>query len=749
MKFSLAPLGAAVFLSLIVTAHAADDGSGTLSAATRSLSFTAGPFTLTNNSYQLPTGSVCGPDAVFRCDTYALTIDVPADYATSHPQDRVHFAMTWPDHSEDIDLYVFDAQGNEVSNGQAGSTADPEIADLPVMAGTYTVQVYPYDVHGGTATVTIDLLTLPPPIDAPIPPQATGLLTQYAVYPSPSGLGNDSGEPSVGYNPATGRAMFLSGLQTLRITFPEKLAQPQPEVCDAQWEDVSGLYTELSSLDPILFTDQSTGRTFVSQLNASLPFVLSTPVDTGFNSLFGYSDDDGDSWLPGQIAPPDSGYDHQTVGAGPFHEPAPSLATFPSAIYYCSQSGNPAFCSRSDDGGLTFGQSVQIYQGGVGDRCSGLHGHVRVAGDGTVYVPSRACDHHQGISLSEDNGQTWHSQIVPDSTEGLSDPQMALARDGSGYFCYSDADGHLKVSVTRDKGATWSQSQDVGLLAGVQNAVFPQTIAGDPDRAACAFIGTSAPGDREAGDFPGIWYPYLATTYDGGASWQVVNLSPNDPVQREGGICLSGIACSGGNRNLLDFNEITLDENGRVIFGYADGCIGDCVQVSPNTFSAKATLARQVGGRPLFATHDPSPGAAPNAACLAGSSDGKVAQLNWRAPGEGGSDILSYRLFRSENGGAAQFVAQTSGPQLKIADAQAPTGSHHYTYTVKAVNANGEGASSNPIVLDVTGTGGGVTPPPVATPAVSDSRFGGALPLAALIALGIGAGLRRRRKPLS
>jgi MYXO-CTERM domain-containing protein len=154
-------------------------------------------------------------------------------------------------------------------------------------------------------------------------------------------------------------------------------------------------------------------------------------------------------------------------------------------------------------------------------------------------------------------------------------------------------------------------------------------------------------------------------------------------------------------------------------------------------------LARQIGGRPLLALHDPAAAATPSAACLAGSSDGSVAQLNWRAPAAGGAEIERYRLYRSESGGAQELAAETSGPQLKLADAQAPEGAHHYTYVVKAVNANGEGAASNPIVLDVTGTGGSVAPP--TTPASgSDSRFGGALPLATLVALGFAA-LRRRR----
>src|SRR5581483_7618403 len=107
-SLSRAPIGAAIFLSFAGAAHAGQVGSGTLSTASPSLTFTAGPFPLTNNSYQLPTGSTCSPDAVFRCDASALTVDVPADYATQHPRDRIHLAMTWPDHSEDIDLYVFD-----------------------------------------------------------------------------------------------------------------------------------------------------------------------------------------------------------------------------------------------------------------------------------------------------------------------------------------------------------------------------------------------------------------------------------------------------------------------------------------------------------------------------------------------------------------------------------------------------------------------------------------------------------------
>ena len=40
--------------------------------------------------------------------------------------------------------------------------------------------------------------------------------------------------------------------------------------------------------------------------------------------------------------------------------------------------------------------------------------------------------------------------------------------------------------------------------------------------------------------------------------------------------------------------------------GYADGCVGACVQSGPNSFSAQATIARQTSGMRLFARYDPA-----------------------------------------------------------------------------------------------------------------------------------------------
>jgi len=188
----------------------------------------------------------------------------------------------------------------------------------------------------------------------------------------------------------------------------------------------------------------------------------------------------------------------------------------------------------------------------------------------------------------------------------------------------------VRAAVSRDRGRSWINDRDVGYAAGVVHATFPVAVAGDPDRAACGFLGTTTQGPYQSTTFTGIWHAYVAMTYDGGNSWHTVNATPGDPVQGTGGICLGGTTCI-ENRNLLDFNDMTLDDRGRVLFGINDGCTDDCVlppytptQVCIPTGGindiclnsiAKTTILRQSGGRSLFAAFDsratPAPSVTP------------------------------------------------------------------------------------------------------------------------------------------
>ena len=59
----------------------------------------------------------------------------------------------------------------------------------------------------------------------------------------------------------------------------------------------------------------------------------------------------------------------------------------------------------------------------------------------------------------------------------------------------------------------------------------------------------------------------------------------DDPVQ-VGSICLNSGDCrdiGGSNRNLLDFNDLHIDRQGRVYVAFADGCTGGCAANNNST----------------------------------------------------------------------------------------------------------------------------------------------------------------------
>src|SRR5207248_2417894 len=217
------------------------------------------------------------------------------------------------------------------------------------------------------------------------------------------------------------------------------------------------------------------------------------------------------------------------------------------------------------------------------------------------------------------------------------------------YFAYtgkpsaSSNDNHVYVAVSKDRGATWTTPVDVGASQGINNAVFATAVAGDSNRAAVAFLGTTTGGDHQAANFKGTWYGFVTHTFDGGQTWTTVNATPNGPVQREACIWNGG----GNNpcRNLLDFTDATVNDKGQMLFGYADGCIDGCETGGANTYSAKASVARQSGGRGVYSQFDTAEPALPQRAWLTGQRDDLASYLSWIAPDNGGTPITSYKIY--------------------------------------------------------------------------------------------------------
>jgi hypothetical protein len=535
--------------------------AGAVSQASPQTSWSGGPKLLS-------VGTTCGTPNNTKCDNYKLSITAPSGSF------KVEIVLT-PTAVSDYDLEIYNASGALVgtSGNNVGAVEKVVLNNPP--SGTYTVAAAPFVApQAYAASATLSLLAPPPP--PPSDPAPT-----YSIYAPPAGVGASAGEPTLGVNESTGAVMFIAGTETLKVDIQSNTS--------ATWTNVSAPQTSLITFDPILFTDQQTNRTFVSQL-------LPTKI-----SLMAYTDDDGVSWQPSMGAGINSGVDHQTVGGGPF---APGLlqplTAYPNIVYYCSQDIALAQCATSLDGGTTFGLAVPIYNL---TQCSGLHGHVKVGPDGTAYVPNKNCNGQQGMAASSDNGLTWSVTTVPGSSAGSSDPSVGIATDGTVYFGFGGGDGHAYAAVYDPSGG-WSNLQDVGAAFGIRNIAFPAVVAGDGDRAAFAFLGTTAAGAATADNpaFVADWHLYVAHTYDGGVSWVTVDVTPNDPVQRST-ICTAGTTC-GTTRNLLDFMDATVDAQGRVLVGYADGCVGTCISGGANTYAAEARIARQKSGKGVYAAFD-------------------------------------------------------------------------------------------------------------------------------------------------
>jgi hypothetical protein len=652
-----------------------------------------------------------------NCDTFTLTVGgAAADWSGK----LIRIKLEWLLPATDYDLYVHKDSntGPLVGSSGRGATSPTEPLTMedttidPSVQGTgvYTIRAVYFaatsvDQYRGSAAIETK------PAQPPPPPPSTEAGPRYHNYQAPPELGNSAGEPTIGVNWNSGNAMFISFLQTLRVKWDDT-GSPAP----ATWQDVSAPNTTIRSLDPILFTDSDAGphrtnRTFVSQL-------------LGKASAMAFTDNDGASWTISQGSGIASGVDHQTIGGGPYarnidgslkggaiQRPGPDGKIYPHAVYYASQDVGLAEIARSDDGGFTFGLAIPMW---TLVQCDGLHGHIKVAPDGTIYVPNKSCGGKQGVAVSTDNGVSWTISTVDESTAGDTDPSVGIGADGTVYFGFSDGDGHARVAVSNNRGATWQHVQDVGAVLGIQNSVFPAVIAGDSDRAAYFFLGSTTGGSAGRNTdvtFPGTWFGYIATTYDGGASWVTVNATPNDPVQR-GVVCTQGINCPDGTRNLLDFNDLTVDKEGRVLAAVADGCVtpecirgvdrnGDGILANAdNDGTDKAVIIRQTGGKRLFSAFDPPANAAPEPPLLVATRDGDIVNLAWSVPDAGSSPITGYRLYRGVDGGAETLLASFGADVNSHTDSDA--GAANFYYRVTASNANGEGTSS-PRIFPTTG----------------------------------------------
>lgn len=174
-------------------ASAASPASGTVSDSSRSVSWQGASYV----AGTVPSAAAC---TASLCDHYSLNVSVASSYWDSH-SGSVTVAISWPDASDNFDLYV---SGHGGTRSSARSGTRTEAVTLTEPYGTYSVTVVPALVtsSGYSGSATLSAVATPPPTTTP-PPDGGG-----GNNPPPGGGGgstnNGGGSGSTGGGPGAG-----------------------------------------------------------------------------------------------------------------------------------------------------------------------------------------------------------------------------------------------------------------------------------------------------------------------------------------------------------------------------------------------------------------------------------------------------------------------------------------------------------------------------------------------------------------
>ena len=396
-----------------------------------------------------------------------------------------------------------------------------------------------------------------------------------------SNVGEQGAEPSIGVT-SSGCIFFIAFEKPMRS-------------CDygETWINTADGSQAFFTNDPYGWVDPITDRVY----NIHMMGLWTTWI--------GWSDNDGQSW---EANPHDSGApvnDHIKLGTGIWTNEGYGIAggvgIHETAVYFCYNKLAYISCYTSFDGGASFEAGGDLV--GIATANGGLHGAITSAPDGTVYLPPRVAT--PSIIFSKDNGLTWEERTMGQDV-GTPNPrkngEVATDTDSNAYNIWVGENQGVYMSRSIDSGETWEQTSIRVSPVEVISATFPHTSAGDPGRIAIAYLGSENasalgqpdldgnPWNGNAHYSPSNVTHYLYVTYslnalDEDPIFHTQRIS-TDPVQ-VGSICLNSGDCrsddGGSNRNLLDFNDLHIDLEGRVYIGFADGCTGTCASGNETT----------------------------------------------------------------------------------------------------------------------------------------------------------------------
>lgn len=389
-------------------------------------------------------------------------------------------------------------------------------------------------------------------------------------------IGYESFEPTIGATSNGDLYFSTTPSEGVAVGWRASIARSQDR--GRTWKDIgpttpTGHSNPPETNDPYIYVDPSTDRIFTFHM---APILLC--------SVMSFSDDSGKSWQSNpRGCSPTVVWDHQTMVAA---KPRTTQTVgYPNVLHQCVNAVYAAMCSRSLDGGLSWGPSVPAYANEeIAETCGAQHGHLASSPDGRVYLPTSRCGTKPMVYISDDDGLTWRKSVIANMDTPFVDPTVSVDSKGNLYAAFINESGFLHFATSSNNGKKWSKPVKV---AKGWTANMPVIVAGDPGRVALTYPGTNdLPKGYKTKDYldgpPGDFIKTVAWSANFTTSTNALARKPkfettvstgSDPIGR-GRMCVAATRCA----YLVDFIEAVIGPDGLPYASFVDGCLAACAR---------------------------------------------------------------------------------------------------------------------------------------------------------------------------
>ena len=240
----------------------------------------------------------------------------------------------------------------------------------------------------------------------------------------------------------------------------------------------------------------------------------------------------------------------------------------------CSYDGGTTFTQAAAPGAIDANHAFLVANNEIGnlaiardtfegDGTNGNHniyqvfsGPKNLAGT-TACGTAGTCYNAVWIGVSKDGGLTFTDHLVHASNNintsyGHQFVNVSIDRKGNIYVVYTD-DHNMYYSYSRNQGSTWHGPYRIN-VSPANTAIFPWSVAGDAGKIDIVYYGTAYYRSGTTPDnYPATaaWHVYMAQNTNVFANPTGFVQQVASPVNHYGGVCESGISCT-GNRDLYD-----------------------------------------------------------------------------------------------------------------------------------------------------------------------------------------------------